>query len=335
MAIILSGDNTALGVAVETTYGVPVSTPTAYIPFTSHNFALSNSPSKNMSVKKSRGESPVGAGVYKIAGNIDTMLDNSTFSGILIGSTLGTETVSTSGSLNVHTFKFAPAGTSLPSLTFVADDADSYKQIYSGCKVDSLAITCKPSDFMSVKASIIGQAVSVVSGSLTPTIVNDNFFEFSQIANGTSSVNGTAYEIQDFTINIKNSLKEVYGSLSGRGIYGLQELNADVSGSFSVILDNASLPAFRTMLQGSASAPVQNAVPTVPVLITFTQTVSAGVAPSISFSLPNCTLTEGAITRSKNNLLTMSVKFVCQETSPGSADDILIQLSNSTSSLYI
>ena len=222
-------------------------------------------------------------------------------------------------------------------MRLTADDGQGSLQAFVGCKVNQLDISCKFGDFLKVKADILGQTAVVSSASLSPTFSNRDFFEFAHmgsLAGGASTLNGVSIDVTDFQIALKNNLKAHNGSTGGRFVVGMNETTRDVSGQFTVEYDSQLADSINLLLWGSATGPSAGKLSRVPVLFTFTQTASAGLTPSISFSLGQITVQDISMTRKRNDVLVQQVKFMVSESTVGAADDLKIVLTNTASSAY-
>jgi len=334
-----AGFNGALGIAVESIFGTAVA-PTAYIPYVSHNFDVKNKLITNQAVKRSKGMPNPGIGTIDVGGTVETYADNSNFIGLLLAGAMGADTCTAgaSGSYN-HVYTLASP---LHSFTFTVDDQNSstgQTTAFAGSKINTLDISIKPSDFLNFKFGVISQtAIVTQNAKLSPTYQADNYFEFAHMgsnAGGTSTINGTSFNIEDFSISLKNNLKQNFGSLGGRQVYGINEQQAMVEGSLTILADSNSLPAINTLLYGNANGPTAGALNQSPMVFTFVQPASGGFSPSISFSIGSATFSEAAISRKRNDILSISVKFQANESTLGAQDDLKVTLVNSQATSYV
>jgi hypothetical protein len=325
-----AGYNTALGIAKETTYGTAVA-PVVYMPFKTHNMAITNKLINNMAVRKSKGMAAPGIGTVDIAGSIDTYVDADSI-GWLLGGSMGTDTVTASGAYYAHTMKL---GGPLNSFTISCDDSQGSVSQYTGCKVNQLDISVKPGDFLDVKFAVMGQTdVVLANSSLSPTFSTKPFFEYAHLgsaAGGSSVLAGVTLNVVDFTISLKNNLKAHNASTGGRFVVGIDEQNASVDGTFTINYDSSLGDFINQQLWGTSTGPAPGLIARVPLTFTFTEAASS----IIQFTCGNITVSEATVTRSKNSVLTQSVKFSASESQTGAADDLKIVLINSTSTPFV
>ena len=326
-----AGFNTALGIAKESTYGTAVA-PATYVPFEDHNLTVKNKLIQNMAVRKSAGQPKPGIGTVEASGSITTYVDADTI-GPILGAALGADAVTGSSSYT-HTMKLAFP---LNSYTFSADDGQGSVSQYVGCKVNQMDISCKPDDFLKIKIDVLGQTDSVLSAtSLSPTFSTKDFFEYAHLDSlngglGASTLNGAAVNIVDFSIQLKNNLKAHYASTGGRFVVGMDEMNRDVTGSFTINYDSALADSVNLLLWGAATGPVAGLLSHVPLVFTFTQSVTS----SISITCPQITIEEAVISRKRNDILVQQVKFRANESAIGAQDDLKIVLINQTAAAFV
>jgi len=331
-----AGVKTALGIATEATYGVPVAS-TSYIPFTSHDLAVSNKLLVNTAVRKSPGNPAPGIGTVEVKGTIETLADQDTIGPLLVAG-MGTDTVSASGTLFAHKFSLTNP---LNSYSFAADDGQGSLQTFVGCKVNQLDLSCKAGDFLTVKAEVLGQTAVVTSASLSPTFSTNPFFEFAHlgtVAGGSSTINALPFDVADFSISLKQNQKQHWGSTGGRFVVGISATTVNVDGSFTLEYDNTFGGQVNQYLWGTTTGPSAGSLQRLPVIFTFSEMASGGGQSSaLQISLGQITIQDVTYSRKRNDILTMSVKFMASETNPGGigmADDLKIVLINSASSAY-
>lgn len=329
-----AGVSTSLGLSPEINFSQPANA-TTFVPFVSHDFAVSNTLLLNTAVRHSVGSPRPGMSSVKVKATVETLVDCDT-AGQIIKTAFCTDTVSATGANFAHTFSLGGSGTNaLNSYTWQADDGQNSLQSFVGCKTSDFSASVKAGGFLTLKLGIMGATSVVTSASSSPTYSTNNFFEFGHLAAGTALINGVPLDVTDFTIDTKLNLKEHWGASGGRVIIGLNETVRDVSGTFTLEYDNVSGVAINELLWGDPSGPAQGQLPNVPVVFTFTQPGSGG---SITFSLGQITIQDVAMSRKRNDIIVQSVKWLANETNPGGvgqADDLKVILVNSNPTPYV
>lgn len=331
----IAGYSACLGVGKEATFGTGVAS-SIWIPFESHDLASSNKLSANMAVRRSAG-SAAPRGPLEVKGTLKLSDVDVDTIGILLGAAMGKDVVATVSGISTHTFSMAGP---LNTYSFVADNNNGSIRTFVGCKIDSLDMSAKAGDYLNLSLGIIGQTETVTSGSATGvTYSSKNPLHFDDLGSingglGITTIAGTSYNLGDVSISMKNNVNQHYGSLGGRFVTSLDERQREVSGSYSLNYDVNSGEAMNIYLWGSSTGPVAGTQSRVPLVLTFTQNISA----SLSFNCGFITVSDVSMTVSKNDTMTQTIKFMASETQTsgvGNADDLQIVLKNTSSANYV
>jgi hypothetical protein len=308
------GFASVLGIAKEVTYNTAV-TPAMYIPFADNAITPSNKFVPRMGVRKTKGQTLSGVGQLDLKASIEAECEPDSI-GFLMAMAMGTDTATAASSgFYTHTMKLASP---LDSFTLSADYTKNSVYAFTGMKMDTMNLSCKPSGFLTAKFGALGSTwVINTASSLTPTFGNLQPFEWEFIS--ASTYNGTQLPFTDFNIDLKNNLKPEYSSTSGRFVRAINETAAQVTGSGTVPYENDVI-----------SNAVLAGVP-IPIVVTFAHPVSGY---SISFVMNNCLVESAPLDAKKNDVIQYAVKWSCFESTAGAQDDLQIILTNQTSTAY-
>lgn len=219
---MITGQGAALQIGKENTWGT-ASAPSVAVNFTSENFVLN--------VDRTEEDTLVGGATSR---EMDIMKKSVSFDfdqlakpdniGFVIGNALGVEATveeEDDGS-NKHTFTMLkPSLTaSLPSFTAIVNRHVA-KKGYTGCKINSLEISCSAGDYMRLSVSGVGK--DEVDGS---AFFDDELeipvLKAFRFAGGYCSFDGVEFgDVRNVTVSINNNLDEGEQTL-GSGYYGTE-----------------------------------------------------------------------------------------------------------------
>jgi hypothetical protein len=339
-----NGNELIVGLAKEATYGTVVA-PTVYLSPETESLGVDNKLSTPMAARQTKGMNPPGIGSVTAGGNLTLLMDVDSM-GLILANSMGLDTVSTPGTAfgtggHLHTFTLANI---LNSMTVSVDNGAGYYHQYVGSKVGKLSISGSSGDLLKAQFDIMSQTDIVVSsGSLSSaTWSTKSFMEFGHLAltanggnGGSVMLNGVAVDIQKFSIALDNGIVPHIGSTGGRFAVGMDSVSGKVSGSFDIAFDSNLQNAIDLLLfGGTATGPSGGVVERFPLVLTFCQPNVSTYTPMMQFNMPNCTLQSAPLASTKGKNLSYACKFICSETTPGSGDDMIISLVNSTSTAY-
>lgn len=325
-----AGTQVSVGIATESVWSQPASS-TSFLDVTTHNMSITNNLLTNMVMRKSVGQIKPGIGEVSGKGDITSNVTVDSIPPILVAG-MGLDTVSGSGGVYTHTFTMQNP---LNSYSIACSDGFGVST-YVGSKCDKLSISAKPNSFLEIKSSWLAQTLTFsASATLSSTYSTADFFEWAHLGSiygglGNSQLNSTAFDCTQFTIDLANNLHDRKGSTGGRFSIAFGETVRKVTGSFDTEMNSVDLNKYNLLLWGTPTGPSPGTLSRVPLAFTFAQSASA----SIAFNVGQITVSDATITRSKNNVLTQSVKFEVSESVAGAGDDLEIVLVNSSAAAY-
>lgn len=209
-----TGISAQLGVAAEGTYGQPVVVSRFY-DFVNETLKLSSERTESKGLRSGLRvlrSSRWGAGKRKVTGDVNLELGTKNF-GLIFAHALGSvattqPAVGTDPTVYDHTA--TPADLTGKMLTVQVGKPDSGGTVraftYQGVKVAGWELGCKVGEIGMLKLSLWGQD-EVVGGTLaTPSYPSgDQLFYFTQ---GTITIGGVAYPVQDVNVTGKNPISE-------------------------------------------------------------------------------------------------------------------------------
>ena len=242
---MISGNRLRVQVGKETTYGV-VATGQYQIKVSSEGFKLKLN-KKDEGVLTGGKTSGIVATMSKSTEGTLAFLARPDDIGLFLKACLGIEDAPTlvQGSSNAYKHTFKAIGTSLtdhlPSLTVLIDRI-AQVLAYNGCKVQSLAFSAAPEDFLKIDANFVGKDESSGTlATLTPSLLKA--FKFHK---GKVKINAVEYaDVTSIKFNYNNNLINNLQT-TGTGLYfyepevGTREITAELE-----VLFNASSINFR------------------------------------------------------------------------------------------
>lgn len=339
----VSGFATVVGIAKEATYATAVAAST-YLPVETAQFSASNKLIQRNPVRQSKAEAMPGLGLLEAKGDLQIRLDPVS-AGIILAQAMGTEVISdgttayTVGGVSVssadaakafhHTFTLGAQNTA----TFSVDFGRNSVAQYTGCKVDQLDITAKAGDDVMMKATLMGQTVALLSSqSLTPNFTDVTPFEWGNLV--TATINGQAFDATELSVTLKNNVKPMYTASSGRFAKAMNEMQAQVSGTFTLPYNSDYI---NSLLWGANAGPTSGIASGNTIVLTFqhaTHITGTAVPYILVVTLNGVVLQEAPQPISAKNEVMQSVKFTASETAPGAADSIKIELVNDATTVY-
>lgn len=218
---MITGQGAVLQLGQESSWGTKVS-PTVALNFTSEAF--------KPGVERKEEDSLVGQAT---SSGFDIMAKNATFSweqlakpeniGFVLGCALGVEeTVEENGDTGTykHTFKLLkPAlNASLKKFTAVVN-RHVHVKAYTGCKIDTLKISCAQKDYM--RLSVSGKAKAEETATVVSSLAIPNKKGFKFIGGSVSVDNTDFADVTSIEWNLSNNLDDGEQT-TGSGIYGTE-----------------------------------------------------------------------------------------------------------------
>lgn len=228
------------GIALESTYGVPVN-PTDYVPFTNLSLNSMVNTQEVMSAYAIRDKNFSSVATEKwSAGDIEMLLDPK-IAGYFIVGAMGTVATNSLGNGNYDHF-ITRNNTNVPQSLSLISDRVTDRQLYAGMAVDTLTLSV--SDGLgTLKASMVGQFPQTsVSGSLTTASgtvygFKDAFFAFGTTVSGAQTASNM--KLKDFQLDIKNNVQPIFrhGSITPDTI---NPAEFEVTSDFTVYFENTT-----------------------------------------------------------------------------------------------
>jgi len=330
-----------VGIAKEATFATATPpTSGSYLPVLDvTGFEGANKLINAAGIRQSVGNPPPGAGSFDVAPSFSLEVDPDNI-GLLLGLSMGKDTVTGSSAPYSHAFTLNNAMPRLSTATISVDpffNSGSTPTVYQavGCKLSQLDFTAKQGAYFQAKAMFSGKDVVPISGTLSsPVYSAARPFEWAHLAGTTQcQINGVNANLNDFNISLKNTLKPHFGSQGGRKATSIDETLFLASGSFSLnLVDNT----IDNILWGG-STPTAGYIPTVALVVTLTHIqIAGGSTPySISFNMPAITLSDAAKTVKRGDVVTLTSKFVASESAAGNHNDISITVVNAAAAAYV
>lgn len=274
-----AGSLSATGLAIETSFGVPVAAST-FLPMTTNGLEWDPgwfSPGLMMNVRDRQVFNLYGEA--KGTGSIDGALFPSN-AAALIRASVGTDAVTGTGPY-VHTISQA---NTLASLT-VEKNIGGYQSLqFAGCKVGKLTVKAAAgNEAVSVSADLSAQSVTALTTPTAVSITNELPFVFSE-ASVTLDSHARA-EVSSIQLEIDNGLKETWTFSGNHGPSFITPVTVKASGTIDVVwssLTDSTYGDFTTMVNGTLGA----------LALSFTHPGGGGY--SVAFTLPQVALTKVA-----------------------------------------
>lgn len=240
---MVTGQGAALQVGQETTWGTAVA-PTVAINFTSEGFKPVLTQTEENSLVG--GATSAGIDIQKksVSWSMDILAKPKNI-GLLLGLAFGTEAAAVKNANNdayKHAFTMLEPSVSatLPKFTGIVNRHIA-KKAYTGCKVDSLSISCNAGDYMRISLSGSGKdevdGASYFDSSLA--VPDLKAFRF---AGGTCTIDSSSFgSIKSVKFDLSNSLDDGEQTM-GSGYYGTEPepQKRSVKLSLEALYDSAS-----------------------------------------------------------------------------------------------
>ena len=159
MADIGVGHKSYVGVGKETTWGTAVS-PTIFLEFLDESIEKNIEPIKSGALVGDRfNKSLLLSGSIDIAGDFSIEVNPDNI-GLLLGATLGAETTTQVGATTAYDHVFTPAAAIIPLSVEVGRDIASASDKafrYSGCAINTLALSCELNSILKATFGILGK----------------------------------------------------------------------------------------------------------------------------------------------------------------------------------
>lgn len=326
---MITGNSAKLQIGVESTYGTAVTT-TQEIQF------ISESLRRNLN-KKDEGVLTGGRATSKVAtlskstgGNI-SILARPDDIGYILGCLLGVESTPTlinpSTTAYKHTYKALNVTDSdrLPSLTVKIDRInDTF--VYDGVKIDSVAFSAQPEDFLKLDVVLFGQAEagSGSLASLSPSTLKAFRFAWGSL----TYKNNTVADITSIKLNYNNNLvKNIQTTGSGYYYYEPDPAARDIQVELEALY-NADVTDFETAYSDDSLAKL---------VLTFTSEEEADTVNNIKykliFTLHNVQITDYSANVAGADAIKAQIKAKAVEN--GTDELITVELHNKRSTKYI
>jgi hypothetical protein len=306
------GDNSWIGVGVESTFGTPVAR-TKFFEFMSESVKLDAGLEARSSLR-GRSRNRRGQKKHAVAGTVEFQLQVDGME-VFLKNALGSSSTSGAGPYT-HTISLAralPTGLSVELNRDASNIGGSSAFLYDGCQIAKMTLKHSPGDFLKMSVDLVGEGDSSLVAVSTPTFATFVGWDWDSFA---ATINGVSVSIKDLEITLDNNLAtERYnlGSNKRKGFGG--NGNRMISGKISV--EFASLTELNYWRNQSAGS--------------FVCTWTNGTS-SLVFSVANPQFIEGEPTVSGAGPTLVPLAFDGYLSSV-EGDEISIILTNSTSSI--
>lgn len=229
------GSRSATGVAVETSFGVPVAAST-FLPMTSNTLEQDPgwfSPEVMMGVRDLHVFNMQGEA--KFEGSIEGPLFPSNAMEIIVAA-IGTDAVTGTAAPYAHTLSEA---NTLPSLTIEKNTGDFESLQFAGCRVGKLTIKVPTgNEAATISADVTGQSAAVLASPTAISVTNEIPFVFAE---ATATIFSAArYEAYNSEVMIDNGLKPTYTYSGSHGPSFITPVTLHVNGTLDVVWDSYS-----------------------------------------------------------------------------------------------
>uniref|UniRef100_A0A6M3KG59 Putative tail protein n=1 Tax=viral metagenome TaxID=1070528 RepID=A0A6M3KG59_9ZZZZ len=231
------GSNASLGYVEETVWASGTPTINQFIPFISETFKLERNIVATDAIRGNASRSIWREGAERINGDINLEIQPTGAIGTLLKHALGrVETAGPSGTDSYYVHDIYPSG-SLPAGLKFQVDRDNKFFTYKGCKVNSLSLECAVGDPLMATFSFLGHSEEYSAvGTASTSISTLNPLTFDE---GVFTLDGTEAEVQSFSLNIANNLKEDKGQLGSRYRAAIPRSGfRDVTGTLNLEFDD-------------------------------------------------------------------------------------------------
>jgi hypothetical protein len=208
------GSNASFGYVEETVWASGTPTINTFIPFISESLKLERNIVATDAIRGNASRSIWRQGAERVGGDLSLEIQPTAAMGTLIKHALGrVESVGPSGTDNFYVHDIYPSG-NLPAGLRVQVDRDSKFFVYKGCVVNELSLECAVGDPLMATFSFLGHSEEYSAvGTASTNISTLNPLTFDE---GAFTLDGTSAEVQSFSLNIANNLKEDKGQLGSR-----------------------------------------------------------------------------------------------------------------------
>lgn len=326
---MITGNSAKLQIGVESTYGTAATT-TQEIQFVSESLR------KNLN-KKDEGVLTGGRATSKVAtlakstgGNINFLARPDDI-GYILGCLLGVEatpaTISPSTTAYKHTFTALDVTDSdrLPSLTVKIDRINDVF-VYDGVKIDSVAFSAQPEDFLKLDVSLFGksEAGGGTLASLTPSTLKAFRFAWGSLTYNSDTV----ADITSIKLNYNNNLvKNIQTTGTGYYYYEPDPAARDIQVELEALY-TGDIDDFNTAYSDDSLAKL---------VLTFTSEEEADTGNKIKykliFTLPNVQITDYYANVGGADAIKAQIKAKAVEN--GTDELITVELHNKRSTKYI
>ena len=279
MADIGVGSNAYIGIGKETTWGTAVA-PTTFLEFTDESIVKVINPIEPGALVGTRFKN----GLY-MTGSIDI---NGNFSievnpdniGLLLGATLGAETTTQVGTTTAYDHEFTPADTLIPLSIEVGRDvasAASKAFRYSGCEINTLALSCDINSILKAEFGILGKDETEETAA-TPSYSTKLPYVYTM---GTVKIDSTAVAyVKSVTLNLNNNLyADRYVLNGGQNRTGTQPQSSDITGSLDMEWTTDAYVERTKYLAGTDAA--------LELIFTSTEEIESGYPYTLTISIPH------------------------------------------------
>jgi len=315
------GSLSATGLAVESSFGVPVSA-TTFLPMTSNGMEYDSgwfSPTLMMGDRDKQIYNLQGEA--KNLGTIEGPLFPSNAIPLLVAA-IGTDAVS--GTATPYTHTISQANT-LASLTVEKNLGNFQSLQFAGCRVGKFTVKAPVGDEpVMISADMSGQSVAILNSPTAISVTNELPWVFSE-ASLTLATNARA-DVSNVQIDIDNGLKETWTYSSNHGPSFITPVSLHVSGTIDVVwssLNAATYGDFTTMENLTLGA----------LSVSFTHPGGGGY--SVTFNMPQVVLSKYSNDVKFDDVIMSSMTFeASRPLTGGSQYSIQAVVTNQVSTQY-
>jgi hypothetical protein len=231
------GSNSSVGYGEETVWASGTTSISEFLPFISESFKLERNVVATDAIRGSAARSVWREGAERISGGLDVEIQPTDEIGTLLVHTLGRNTsAGPSGTDNYYVHDIYPSGSLPAGLKFEINRDGKYFR-YKGCKVNELSLECAVGDPLTASFSFLGYNEEYSAVGTTATGISTlNPLTFDE---GVLTIDGTATEVQGFSLAINNNLKDDKGQLGSRFRAGIPRSGfRDVTGTLNMEFDD-------------------------------------------------------------------------------------------------
>lgn len=231
-------------------------------------------------------------------------------------------------------------GTPLPTFT-CQNKRDQIDAIaYSGCKVDSFALSLDPKKGLGAKFTLVNQTESIVGSPATPSYSALYPFQF-ETAGGSTWFNGNAIGVAgqaavlNWQIQGSNSIKtDYFSAANGRFAMSFPEQMRKITGKLTLGFENDTA---QQAFWGGSSAP-GSVIPGVAVNLFMVSTdiadATLGVPYALNLFMGKCFIEAADVSQKPGSILTQVVSFQASQTAAGNSDDLVVKFINTAATAY-